>query len=191
MDRLPDQVILEQLLTLPFEDLQSVCQLDKRMAKICDRHEHQIYSQLIKRDFPGIPVSTKDTYLLVKTLKRLGHDLFNPQHHFQLLWETSNSPHLLKLLVHFGADINSRFTVSRDTLLLHAIRQREPERVLNILSNNPNPNLENEFDTPLLLMAKDNTFSGPHFQALFRLQPNLNDTATSVETFRKDVLCPN
>ena len=159
---LPDEVILPQLLQLSVSDLVAACQLDKRVSQICKRHETEIYTNLLQREFGEWTFDPKLLFTVLHSVKKL-----SLPYHSSILQSTldANNDKMLKiLLINFGLDVETK--INNTTLLEYALSSdifEAPYECIQVLINaNANVNRSSHTDwSPIMEILRNDSGNLP------------------------------
>ena len=155
---------LEIIKKADLPDIKKLCESNKTFNAYCKENKEYIYSQLIKRDFPGRENESQERkYKRLLNYKEgkvspldewyMGKD----QSHKLLELETYEKPKLLNQVLQTKPDFSIRS--NKDwTPLMFAIRYSTPEIIKRLLDMNANVNVKDEEGwTPLMFATRYNT----------------------------------
>ena len=85
MENQPNEIILQELLLLPYKDILRMCSTNKHLKNICNKNEDYIYKELLRRDFNAKNTTNKSLYIgknkkknfKIKEFKRLLREYVN------------------------------------------------------------------------------------------------------------------
>ncbi len=116
MEKLPIELIVENLKQLSLKDLNNMCISSKFIKNVCDEHENEIYKNLIKKEFELSDVSPKNIYKLFNLMSRDSNCLFYNKINFftRMALET---PKLLEFYKKVGFDFTTLLDGSNNSII--------------------------------------------------------------------------
>lgn len=142
MESQPNELILQQLLNMPYKTMLNTCNSNNSIKNVCDNNEDYIYKKLLERDYMQ-KINYKFLYKLCEFESKYSNGILNKKNHFKILTNAIDKGlnYLNKVLNYNIIDINIKGkdnTGSEMTPLIYALKWGKPEIIYRLLDFNAN-----------------------------------------------------
>ena len=143
MESQPTELILQQLLNMPYTTITKVCNTNNNIKNICDNNEDYLYKRLLQRDFMQ-KINYKFLYKLCDfESKHSSGGILNKKNHFKIITNAIDSgiDNFNKVLAYNIIDINIKGrdnTGTEMTPLNYAFERSKMDIVNKLLDFNAN-----------------------------------------------------
>jgi len=142
MESQPTELILQQLLNMPYKTMLNTCNSNNSIKSVCDNNEDYIYTKLLERDYMQ-KINYKFLYKLCDFESKYSNGILNKENHFKILTNAIDKGlnYLNKVLNYNIININIKGkdnTGTEMTPLIYALKYSNSEIVNRLLDFNAN-----------------------------------------------------